>query len=170
MMRLRLLTLLLFGFSAYGQSADEKVLTYSEFIGYVKKFHPLVKTANLQVSAAQANLMMARGAFDPKLEVDFDKKQFKDKEYYSVLNSSFKIPTWYGIEVKAGFDNNDGVYLNPQNTVPNQGLTSSAILRRRGGDGHDRHRGGHDHRAHRGRADGEQRQVGDGDGGARQQR
>lgn len=126
-MRLRLLTLLLFGFSAYGQSADEKVLTYSEFIGYVKKFHPLVKTANLQVSAAQANLMMARGAFDPKLEVDFDKKQFKDKEYYSVLNSSFKIPTWYGIEVKAGFDNNDGVYLNPQNTVPNQGLTSLGI-------------------------------------------
>lgn len=126
-MRLRLLTLLLFGFSAYSQSADEKVLTYSEFIGYVKKFHPLVKTANLQVSAAQANLMMARGAFDPKLEVDFDKKQFKDKEYYSVLNSSFKIPTWYGIEVKAGFDNNDGVYLNPQNTVPNQGLTSLGI-------------------------------------------
>lgn len=126
-MRLRLLTLLLFGFSAYGQSADEKILTYAEFIGYVKKFHPLVKTANLQVSAAQANLMMARGAFDPKLEVDFDKKQFKDKEYYSVLNSSFKIPTWYGIEVKAGFDNNDGVYLNPQNTVPNQGLTSLGI-------------------------------------------
>lgn len=126
-MRLRLLTLLLFGFSAYGQSTDPKILTYAEFIGYVKKFHPLVKTANLQVSAAQANLMMARGAFDPKLEVDFDKKQFKDKEYYSVLNSSFKIPTWYGIEVKAGFDNNDGVYLNPQNTVPNQGLTSLGI-------------------------------------------
>lgn len=126
-MRLRLLILLLFGSSAYGQSADEKVLTYAEFIGYVKKFHPLVKTANLQVSAAQANLMMARGAFDPKLEVDFDKKQFKDKEYYSILNSSFKIPTWYGIEVKAGFDNNDGVYLNPQNTVPNQGLTSLGI-------------------------------------------
>jgi hypothetical protein len=29
------------------------------------------------------------------------------------LNSSFKIPTWYGIEIKAGFDNNEGVYLNP---------------------------------------------------------
>ena len=54
--------------------------------------------------------------------MDFDKKQFKDKEYYSVLNSSFKIPTCYGIEVKAGFDNNDGVYLNPQNTVPESGF------------------------------------------------
>jgi outer membrane protein TolC len=43
------------------------------------------------------------------------------------LNSSFKIPTWYGIEVKAGFDNSEGIYLNPQNTLPNQGLTSFGI-------------------------------------------
>ncbi len=71
--------------------------------------------------------MMARGGFDPKIDVDFDKKQFKDKEYYSILNSSFKIPTWYGIEVKAGFDNSEGIYLNPQNTLPNQGLTSFGI-------------------------------------------
>ena len=96
-------------------------------MGYVKKYHPLVKTANLEINKAQANLMMARGGFDPKIEVDFKEKQFKDKEYYSILNSSFKIPTWYGIEIKAGFDNNDGIYLNPENTVPNQGLTSLGI-------------------------------------------
>jgi outer membrane protein TolC len=87
----------------------------------------MVKSANLEVNSAQANLMMARGGFDPKIEVDFDKKQFKDSQYYSLLNSSFKIPTWYGIEVKAGFDNSEGVYLNPQNTLPNQGLTSLGI-------------------------------------------
>jgi outer membrane protein TolC len=101
--------------------------SYNEFLGYVKKYHPLVKNADLEITRAQANLMMARGGFDPKIEVDFDKKQFKDKEYYSILNSSFKIPTWYGIEVKAGFDNNEGIYLNPQNTVPNQGLTSFGV-------------------------------------------
>ncbi|WP_310380658.1 TolC family protein [Flavobacterium sp.] len=104
-----------------------KELTYNEYLGYVKKFHPLVKSANLNISNAQANLMMARGGFDPKIEIDFDKKQFKGSEYYSILNSSFKIPTWYGIEVKAGFDNSEGIYLNPQNTQPNQGLTSLGI-------------------------------------------
>ncbi|WP_293896245.1 TolC family protein [Flavobacterium sp.] len=118
---------LFFNLSVYGQLKDSKELTYTEFIGYVKKYHPLVKSANLQISAAQANLMMARGSFDPKIEVDFEQKQFKDKEYYSILNSSFKIPTWYGIEIKAGFDNNDGIYLNPQNVTPNQGLTSLGI-------------------------------------------
>ncbi|WP_395075455.1 TolC family protein [Flavobacterium sp.] len=104
-----------------------KEFTYNEYLGYVKKYHPLVKTANLELNKAQANLMMARGGFDPKIQVDFDKKQFKDSDYYSILNSSFKIPTWYGIELKASFDNNEGIYLNPENTVPNQGLTSFGI-------------------------------------------
>jgi outer membrane protein TolC len=119
--------LLLLPFTLLAQENNPKELTYDEFLGYVKKFHPLVKTANLEVSKAQANLMMARGGFDPKIEVDFTKKQFKDKDYYSILNSSFKIPTWYGIEIKAGFDNNEGIYLNPENTVPSQGLTSLGI-------------------------------------------
>lgn len=121
------LAFLFFGFSITAQEITSKELTYNEFLGYVKKYHPLVKNANLEINKAQANLMMARGGFDPKIEVDFSKKQFKDKEYYSILNSSFKIPTWYGIEIKAGFDNSEGVYLNPQNTVPNQGLTSLGI-------------------------------------------
>ncbi|WP_281336522.1 TolC family protein [Flavobacterium eburneipallidum] len=113
--------------SAAAQNVVSKEFDYNEFLGYVKKYHPLVKNANLEISKAQANLMMARGGFDPKIEVDFSEKQFKDKEYYSILNSSFKIPTWYGVEIKAGFDNSEGVYLNPQNTLPNQGSTSLGI-------------------------------------------
>lgn len=121
------LAFLFLGFAATAQDMTSKEFTYTEFLGYVKKYHPLVKNANLEINKAQANLMMARGGFDPKIEVDFSEKQFKDKEYYSILNSSFKIPTWYGIEIKAGFDNSDGVYLNPQNTLPNQGLTSLGV-------------------------------------------
>ena len=102
-------------------------LTYLEYLGYVKKYHPMVKSANLEISQAQANLMASRGAFDPKIEVDYNSKQFKNQNYYSILNSSFKIPTWYGIELKAGFDNNEGIYINPENTLPNQGLTSFGI-------------------------------------------
>lgn len=110
-----------------GQEKNEQELNYNEFLGFVKKYHPMVKSANLEINMAQANLMMARGGFDPKIEVDFDQKKYKGKEYYSVLNSSFKIPTWYGIEVKAGFDNSEGIFINPENTLPNQGLTSLGI-------------------------------------------
>tara|TARA_R110000868_G_scaffold111973_3_gene301887 strand:- start:784 stop:2193 length:1410 start_codon:yes stop_codon:yes gene_type:complete len=133
-MRYAILFLLLFAWNSHAQQlANETILgqqlefTFNEYLGYVKKFHPLVKTANLEINKAQAGLMAARGAFDPKIAVDFDKKQFKDTEYYSILNSSFKIPTWYGIEIKAGFEQNEGYYLNPENTVPNAGLASVGI-------------------------------------------
>lgn len=127
MKQIHIIVILFFSSFVFGQDKKLQELTYNEYLGYVKKYHPMVKSANLEVNSAQANLMMARGGFDPKIEVDFDKKQFKDKEYYSLLNSSFKIPTWYGIEVKAGFDNSEGIYLNPENTLPNQGLTSLGI-------------------------------------------
>ena len=126
-MNLKSLILLLFSTWVVAQENNLQELTFNEYLGFVKKYHPLVKSAGLEINQAQANLMMARGGFDPKIEVDFEQKKFKDSEYYSILNSSFKIPTWYGIEVKAGFDNNEGIYLNPENTVPNQGLTSFGI-------------------------------------------
>jgi len=112
--------------NSFGQNETTE-FSFNEFLGFVKKYHPLVKQANLKLNEAQANLMQARGAFDPKIEVDFSEKQFKDGEYYSILNSSFKIPTWYGIELKAGFDNAEGIYVNPENTLPNSGLTSLGI-------------------------------------------
>lgn len=111
--------------SSFGQNSTE--FSFNEFLGYVKKYHPLVKQADLKINEAQANLMQARGAFDPKIDIDFNEKQFKNNNYYSILNSSFKIPTWYGIELKAGFDNAEGIYVNPENTLPNSGLTSFGI-------------------------------------------
>lgn len=112
--------------SVFGQDTMTE-FSFNEFLGYVKKYHPLVKQADLKLNEAQANLMLARGAFDPKIEVEYNEKQFKTSEYYSILNSSFKIPTWYGIELKAGFDNAEGIYVNPENTLPNSGLTSLGI-------------------------------------------
>ena len=128
-MKTKVFYILIFIYSSvfvFGQNVPTE-FTYNEFLGYVKKFHPLVKQADLKLNEAQANLLQARGAFDPKIEVDFNEKQFKENEYYSILNSSFKIPTWYGIELKAGFDNTEGIYLNPENTMPNSGLTSLGI-------------------------------------------
>ena len=124
-MKLKLLILVL-SFQGFAQEKNNE-FTFNEFLGYVKKFHPIAKTAQLEVSKAQANLMAARGAFDPKIEVDFSKKEFKDKNYYSLLNSSFKIPTWYGVELKAGLENNEGYYLDPQNATPAPGLAAFGI-------------------------------------------
>ncbi|WP_291274808.1 TolC family protein [Flavobacterium sp.] len=119
-------TILLCLFS-FNLKAQNNEFTYEEYLGFVKRFHPIAKMADLEISQAQANLLQARGAFDPKIEVDFSRKEYQNKEYYSVFNGSFKIPTWYGIELKAAFENNEGLYLNPQNTVPTNGLTAVGI-------------------------------------------
>ena len=109
------------------QQGALEVLSLEEYLGYVKAYHPLVKQANLKLDASQAELMKARGGFDPKIAVDYDRKEFKETEYFDKLNASFKIPVWFGINLKGGFEQNEGVYLNPEKTVPENGLYSAGI-------------------------------------------
>ena len=122
-----LILLLLFTSGYFAQEKITSVMTLSEYLSYVKNYHPIVKQANLVINESEAKLLKARGAFDPKIEVDFNKKQFKEKEYYNKLNAAFKIPTYYGIEFKANFEDNDGYYLNPENSVPEDGLYSAGV-------------------------------------------
>lgn len=103
------------------------VLSFQEYIGYVKKHHPVIKQANLVLNSGEAYLLKARGAFDPKLEIDYSTKEFKELEYYDLLNATFKIPTWFGVEFKANFEENTGVFLNPQNSVPDFGLYAAGV-------------------------------------------
>lgn len=126
-----LIIVILFGFSFLGFSQTEElsnVLRFDEYLGYVKKFHPIVKQAELVIDESQAKLMKSRGAFDPKLEVDYDRKKFKNTEYFDQLNGTFKIPTWFGVELKATFEENTGEFLNPEAFVPEDGLYSAGLM------------------------------------------
>lgn len=109
------------------ENKELEVLTFQEYIGYVKQYHPLAKMASLQIDEATAKLVKARGGFDPKITVDYDRKKFKSTTYYDQLNATFKIPTWYGVEFKANFEENSGVYLDPSLTVPEDGLYSAGV-------------------------------------------
>ena len=82
---------LLLGFSVWSQNTS-KELTYNEFLGYVKKYHPLVKSANLEINQAQANLMMARGGFDHLLVPSgtLHYQLFDDRDYPYAVNPQFK--------------------------------------------------------------------------------
>ncbi len=117
---------LMFSHLLVGQEINQ-TLTFEEYLGYVKEHHPLMKQANLTLSIGEANMLRARGGFDPKVEVDYDRKKFKNTEYYDLLNATFKIPTWYGIEFKANFEENSGQFLNPGLKVPEDGLYSAGV-------------------------------------------
>lgn len=119
--------LLLFVSASLWAQNENPILGLGEFLGYVKTFHPIVKQANLVVSESDAKLLKSKGAFDPKIEVDYANKEFKSKEYYDKLNATFKIPVWYGIDVKGNFENNQGLFLSPESSVPADGLFSLGV-------------------------------------------
>ena len=48
----------------------------------VKKITSVVAQANLNISEGEAQLLRARGSFDPNLEIDYAQKQFEDTEYW----------------------------------------------------------------------------------------
>ena len=62
---------------------EENIFSLEEFLAMVKKHHPVVAQANLKISEAEAKLLKARGAFDPKLEGGMKEKNYHGTEYYS---------------------------------------------------------------------------------------
>ncbi len=109
--------------NGFGITQEDTVyLTLEEFLLIVEENHPIARQAGLKVDYANANKRKAHGAFDPKLFSDMSGKFFNDKEYYFLSNSGMKIPTWFGMEIKGGYEYNDGDYLSASKTVPGSGL------------------------------------------------
>jgi len=98
-----------------------RILTQEVYFQWIQAHHPLVRQANLLTAAAEANLLSARGSFDPKLTSEVSQKSFDGKNYYTLTESGFKIPTWYGLEVKGLFHTASGINTNPENTLPAAG-------------------------------------------------
>ena len=84
--------------------------------------HPLSKQANLKVNFGENSILKARGGFDPKLFGSLDQKYYNSSQYYDLLNAGLKVPTWFGLEFKTGFENNRGAYVSEQNNTPPNGL------------------------------------------------
>ena len=73
-----LIALLLLPVLQYGQTQDSIVLNFEEYLQMVKTFHPVVRQARLKADLGDAELLKARGGFDPKIEANYDRKDFKD--------------------------------------------------------------------------------------------
>ena len=121
-MKYKLLVLSLFIFNQLSFSQDSaKVFSPDAFAFYVKKYHPVSVQASLISKRAESEVQASKGGFDPKLYTVIDEKNYSDKNYYSLLDAGLKIPTWFGVEFKAAYQQNAGLYLNPENEVPLNG-------------------------------------------------
>ncbi len=104
-----------------------KVLSEEQFLFLVKNHHPVAQQAAIVEEKGERNVQQARGSFDPSIYTKFKEKEFANKEYFNLLDVGLKIPTWYGVEANAGFEQNKGVFLNPENSTPENGLWYAGV-------------------------------------------
>ena len=115
---LAFLIAILFGSQpAFSQASEQVLLTPEAFIQQIRSYHPVAKQANIQVDIAKAQLLSARGGFDPFIDVGASRKTFDGKNYYNYANPELKIPTPIGIDLKTGLENNGGSFLNSELTT-----------------------------------------------------
>lgn len=107
--------------------ADSTTLSYADFLQNIVRYHPIAKQAELQLDLAAAEWLGAKGNFDPKLTAGWNQKNFDDKLYYQIYQGKLKIPTRLGIDIVGGYENTDGVFLNPENTTDPMGLWNLGV-------------------------------------------
>ncbi len=93
-----------------------RFLTQEQLVSLVVQYHPVVRSAALDVEGAKANLLRARGVFDPQLAAGYTEKVLDGKQYYRYFTPQVSVPAWYGLDFKVGVDDAAGQYLNPETT------------------------------------------------------
>mgnify|MGYP006293899591 FL=1 len=101
---------------------DSILLPVEAYLRQVRYHHPIGRQALLIRMRAEAERLKAAGNFDPKLFSEIQQKYFDEKTYFQLQNSGLQIPAWFGLSAKAGYELNEGLFLNNQNTVPGSGL------------------------------------------------
>ncbi|MBO0936843.1 TolC family protein [Fibrella sp. HMF5335] len=102
---------------------DTTTFTAADFFDAVLKFHPIVRQANLFPEQARAEIMEARGAFDPKLGSYYDRKEFGSKLYYDRWQTGLSVPIRAaGVDLKVEYDRAVGQAINPEISTPPTGL------------------------------------------------
>lgn len=102
--------------------SDSSTLTYKEYLENIILFHPIAKKADLKSKLGEAEWLLAKGNLDPKLNFLWNEKNFDEKRYYRQYQGKFKIPTPLGVDVVGGYENTEGVFLNPENITDENGL------------------------------------------------
>ncbi|MEL6635679.1 MAG: TolC family protein [Bacteroidota bacterium] len=113
---------LLLASTATAQSVDStSTFGLEEFLGWVRKQHPIMRQAALLNRRAEVAIQGARGAFDPKAYGDYEDKSFDEKNYFRVGEAGLQLPTWLGADFKVAYNWSSGIFLNPEFNLPVNG-------------------------------------------------
>ncbi len=116
-MKNNLMLFFLFGLTTFTWAQDTlTTLNAEQVLQAVKKYHPIAQQANIGVKKAEADVTIARGAFNPIIANYMAQKTLNGTNYYNYVMPQIKLPTWYGVELNAGVANMSGDRLNQDET------------------------------------------------------
>ncbi|MCH6236690.1 TolC family protein [Cognataquiflexum rubidum] len=118
----RIFLLLTFGLT--NLALGQEMLSYDNYLTWVRGFHPVAKQADITVEFGEMELRASRGGFDPRLYGDYEAKRFKNANYFDKREAGLVIPTMAGVELKGMVEYNSGTLLNPELEVPEDGLAA----------------------------------------------
>ena len=98
-------------------AVSQNTLSIRNTFDLINQYHPIAKQAEFKVDLSKAALLSSRGAFDPAFYLNNEQKTLNGKNYFYYNNPEIKIPTWYGVELKAGYENNYGENLSAESTL-----------------------------------------------------
>jgi outer membrane protein TolC len=105
----------------------EDFVTPEEFLSNVKLNHPLTIVADNFNETAKANMLAARGGFDPRLYGDWRGKDFGGKNYYNQTSAGVELPTWFGLTANTGYNWLNGSFIDPSDQIPLIGQANLGI-------------------------------------------
>jgi outer membrane protein TolC len=79
----------------------------------IRLYHPVSRQADINIEKAKAEVIAARGNFDPVWKNETAQKSFDGTRYYYYNRPELNMPTWFGIEISAGLE-----YLSGNRTDP----------------------------------------------------
>jgi outer membrane protein TolC len=97
------------------------------FFEDITRQHPAWQRTQLLERQADLQVRQARGAFDPKLSGSWREKDFRQKSYYENWEGQLKVPLLPGVDLKGTYEQNRGIFLNPESNVPSAGLFASGL-------------------------------------------
>lgn len=123
---MKLRVALLAGFVAPALLAAQEV-ALEDFLARVIVAHPQVRQAEESRRQADAELLSARGGFDPYVSALWDTKRFKGIGYYDEFDARLVLPTPWGVDFKLGWERAAGQIINPERATPTEGLLSFGV-------------------------------------------
>lgn len=119
--------LLLFFASQTFAAEGVDTLSWTKFKEIISLHHPVMAKTYLIEAQAKARMRQAWGIFEPALSYNYENKEFDGLNYYRFSSPEVKLPLWLGMDLKANYGRAEGSYLNPENKLPTEGLSSLAL-------------------------------------------